>query len=542
VGAPSARAPGGGRGAPAGRGAAVSPLASRRAAGVLFLVALAGCPAPSRLSSVNGALSTGPRPGWFPKERCHETQPTDRAACYKPWTVLINMAADNDLVPYAYLNLFEMESQDAAGTRAASTERTDVVVQLDTPGPGGLRRLLMLSQGERYDQSLTLEQLARRREGDVRSPVIEELAEGADAAEQLRGFLEWGARRYPAEHYMVVVWGHGEGWAAAQRRPGASGEPKERPPLPEVPTAMDDPFGGRFRGGLAFDWTQRSYLDIPALADALQAMGRTVGRPVDVYAADACLMQMAEVATELRDSARFIVSSAYLQDFVGLPYRSLLAGLNQSSGPPDGGGGGGDPARQLALSIPGLYEESLDPARNPLRGRIAAELRKRFTMSVVATDELRRDLLPALGDLGAALDAYQAEDPLRTGDLRYLFEHQTGLYGSIQDLGAFLGALKAQLAERARQGVATGPVSERLQAAIAHARAALDGAVPAYRFGTDYQADGQSELGLRALTVWLPVSEGDFRTRIDDYRASALYHYGGEPGPWQRFIERLYPQ
>ncbi len=524
----------------------MSPLASRRGAwaltGVLFGigVALTGCPAPPPPSIVNGALSTGPRPDWFPKERCHETQPADRAACYKPWTVLINMAADNDLIPYAYLNLFEMEAQDAAGTRAASTERTDVVVQLDTPGPGGLRRLLMLSQGKSYDQTLTLAQLAQRREGDIRSPVIEKLAEGADAAAQLRGFLEWGARRYPAERYMVVVWGHGEGWAAAQRPSGASSEPPERPPLPAVPTAKDDPFGGRFRGGLAFDWTQRSYLDIPSLADALQAMGRTIGRPVDVYAADACLMQMAEVATELRDSARFIVSSAYLQDFVGLPYRSLLAGLNQGSGD----GGGSDPARQLALSIPALYEESLDPARNPLRGRIAAELRKRFTMSVVATDELRRDLLPALGELGAALDAYQAEDLLRTGDLRYLFEHQTGLYGSIQDLGAFLGALKAQLAERAHQGVATGPVSEQLQAAIVRARTALDGAVPAYRFGTDYQADGQSELGLRALTVWLPVSEQDFRTRIEDYRASALYKYaqGGEPGPWQRFIERLYPQ
>lgn len=523
----------------------MSPSASLRRAWALVAVALAGCPAPSPLSTVNGALSAGPRPDWFPKERCQETQPADRAACYKPWTVLINMAADNDLVPYAYLNLFEMEAQDAAGTRAASTERTDVVVQLDTPGPGGLRRLLMLSQGERYDQTLTLAQLAQRREGDVRSPVIEKLAEGADAAAQLRGFLEWGARRYPAERYMVVVWGHGEGWAAAQR-PGASREPPERPPLPAVPTAADDPFGGRFRGGLAFDWTQRSYLDIPALAEALQAMGRTVGRPVDVYAADACLMQMVEVATELRDSARFVVSSAYLQDFVGLPYRSLLAGLNDSSGPPGSGGGpggGSDPARQLALSIPALYEESLDPTRNPLRGRIAAELRKRFTMSVVATDELRRDLLPALGDLGAALDAYQAEDLLRTGDLRYIFEHQTGLYGSIQDLGAFLGALKAQLAERTREGVATGPVSERLQAATVRARAALDAAVPAYRFGTDYQTDGQSELGLRALTVWLPVSEQDFRTRIEDYRASALYHYGksGEPGPWQRFIERLYP-
>jgi hypothetical protein len=253
-------------------------------------------------------------------------------------------------------------------------------------------------------------------------------------------------------------------------------------------------------------------------------------------------MQTVEVATELGESARFLVGSAYLQDFVGLPYRTLLLSLNTAEAvrpdaPP------ADVARRVAELIPELYEQSLDPARNPLRGRLAAELRKRFTLSTVSTEELKRALLPTLAALGASLDAYQAEDPLRTGDLLYIFQEQTGLYGSIQDLGAFLGALQAQLLRRAAEGVAQGQVSQRLLASVAEARRALIRAVPAYRFGSEYQADGQAALGLRALSVWLPVAESDFHTRIADYRAAALYSYGDvqSPGPWQRWIERLYP-
>ncbi len=508
-----------------------------RALGAAVVLLLVACAASPRKLPVG--KTTAAQQAWFPQKRCQQTQPSDRAACYKPWTVLIYMAADNDLLPYAYLNLYEMEA--SGDGRSASTERTDAVVQLDTPGPRGIRRLHMLPVGAPYDEKIPLSQFALHSEKDLRSPVIELLPEGNNPAAELKNFLDWGVRHYPAQHYMIVVWGHGEGWAKAHE---LTREVTPGPLLPEVPTAKDDPFGGRFRGGLAFDWSPPGFIDIPALREALQQVKQTLGRPVDVYAADACLMQMLEVTTELRETARFIVGSAYIQDFVGLPYRALFSHLNTENqnspnDPPN------DPARQIATLLPQLYQDSLDPAHNALRGQLSAELRKRFTMSSVATDELQRELLPALAELGAALDAYTAEDPLRTGDLQYIFQEQTGLYGSIQDLGAFLGALQAQLLQRAKQEPTPSPLRDQLQQAVQRARSAVATAVITHRFGTDYTADGQAALGLHALSVWLPISESDFRTRIADYRTSALYQYGHDSthaqGPWQRWIERLYP-
>ena len=59
----------------------------------------------------------------------------------KDWTILVYMAADqDDLKPFAYMNLYEMETPVTPGEPGAAA-KSDVVVQLDTPGTTGLRRL-----------------------------------------------------------------------------------------------------------------------------------------------------------------------------------------------------------------------------------------------------------------------------------------------------------------------------------------------------------------------------------------------------------------
>lgn len=518
-------------------------MTGRGSSALLFLLlSAAGCPAPGPRPDPMPVTPPGPRPTSAARTLCTEVQPKERASCTKPWTVLVYMAADNDLAPYAFLNLYEMESTASDGVPSASSERTDVVLQLDTPGPRGLRRIHMMPVGERYDEKKTLAQLTQQPDGAFRSPVIEQLPEGTDPARDLSEFLSWGARRYPAEHYMVVVWGHGQGWASAQK---AGSLPPPPASLPPIPAGKDDPFGGRFRGGLGFDWSPPGFVDIPSLRGALLGMQRIIGRPVDIYVSDACLMQGIEVATELRETARYLIGSAYIQDFVGLPYRTLLRRLNTPSPERDAAA---DPARLVAAQIPPLFQESIDPAKNPLRGQFTAELRKRFTLSALSTEALRRDLLPALAELGAALDAYEAEDLLHAGELLYIIRERTGLYGSIQDLGAFLGALQEQLGPPTAATNKPPDATEPLRRALAKARDALATAVTAYAHGTDYRTDGLANFGLRGFSVWLPVSESDFRTRITDYRAAALYQLqipsstkDTKPAPWAAWIERLYP-
>ncbi len=74
----------------------------------------------------------------------------NRKDCYKTWTVFIYMAATQDLLPYAYADLKEMESGETYdGTPISSTAhrgsslKSDVIVQLDSDTSREISRLHM---------------------------------------------------------------------------------------------------------------------------------------------------------------------------------------------------------------------------------------------------------------------------------------------------------------------------------------------------------------------------------------------------------------
>ncbi|MCS6915620.1 MAG: clostripain-related cysteine peptidase [Myxococcales bacterium] len=559
--------------------------AGRLSATALLSLLVLGCAAPSRPPQMPGAASAAP--AWFPARTCQQAwatlpeaarsydlrrdgqlgplgnlgyadwaRPLHRSGCYKPWTVLIYMAADNDLAPYAYLDLYEMEAIGPNGQAGGSSHRVDVLVQLDTPGHTGIRRLHIFPSGEQYDTSLTLAQFAQRKEKDIRSPIVELLEEPAqaDPARDLEAFLEWGMRRYPAERYMLVLWGHGEGWSPAQppRQPATSRFLRAEEvdvDLPAESATPRNPFAGRgFRGGVVFDWTQAAYLDIPSLHRVLRNTSqRLLGRPLDVYVADACLMQMVEVATEISDSVRFIVGSAQVQDFLGLPYRDIMAHLTAADfGSAPRRVQTDDEAYLLAHLLPELYQASLDPNTGSLQAKLAPDAHRTVTMSALSSSELRSQLLPAMADLAARLSEYLAEDPLRSSDLRFVIQHTPSFIGSAQDVGAFLGMLELLLRREAQATPAVGPAHGRLQRAVNRTREALLRTVLSYAYGTEYRSvESQLHLlGFRAVSVWLPVSDSDFRARIEDFRPSAFYRYGApspdRPGPWERWLSQLY--
>jgi hypothetical protein len=54
-----------------------------------------------------------------------------RVDCQKDWTLLVYMAANNDLAPYALWDLYEMEAAFKDPDLAGSGLATDLVVQLE---------------------------------------------------------------------------------------------------------------------------------------------------------------------------------------------------------------------------------------------------------------------------------------------------------------------------------------------------------------------------------------------------------------------------
>lgn len=203
------------------------------------------------------------------------------------WTVMVYMAADNDLgidgaLNYAERDLNEMET-------VGSTALVNILVQVD----------LYADQAKRYRIIRDNDQ------AQVNSPPLMQLGEtNTGEQETLRDFLRWGVSNFPARHYLVVLWNHGSGIADEQRSPV------------QTRAICYDQDGGAG----AQDWLTVKEVKA-ALVEAL------VDRPVDLLITDACLMQMAEVAVEWQGVAAYLVGSEETTPVDGLPYDTILQRL-----------------------------------------------------------------------------------------------------------------------------------------------------------------------------------------------------------------------
>lgn len=191
------------------------------------------------------------------------------------WTLLVYMAADNDLAFQSEIDLKEMEA-------AGSAPGCAVVVQQDIPGAGGRRYLIQ------HGGRVLLDSLGTVNMADP--GVLEE-------------FGTWGASRYPAERYALILWDHGSGW---------SGEGGGQNP-PKVLS-----FGS--------DWSSGDVMGIAdgELRTALEGIRKNLGRPLDLLAFDGCMLQEAEVAFEVVGTAKVMAGSQGLVPADGYPYDRFL--------------------------------------------------------------------------------------------------------------------------------------------------------------------------------------------------------------------------
>lgn len=110
------------------------------------------------------------------------------------WTIMVYLAADNNLDAYALRDLNEMES-------AILPSGVRVVFELDRSGSNSnLRGLVQHDTNTNAIGSYA---------------TVPEFNSGSSSS--LRDFVNWSASTYSADHYAVVVWDHGGGlWGVAQ--------------------------------------------------------------------------------------------------------------------------------------------------------------------------------------------------------------------------------------------------------------------------------------------------------------------------------------
>ncbi|MCX5792318.1 MAG: clostripain-related cysteine peptidase [Elusimicrobia bacterium] len=168
-----------------------------------------------------------------------------------------------------------MMMKDASVTRDASTDWI------------GVRRYLITADGDNAALSSTLlSDMGTVDMGDYK---------------QLVEFGKWAKQNYPAKKYMLIVWNHGDGWKTRSLH------------------------GETVLKGISYDDETGNGITTVQLGTAVREMGG-----VDIYASDACLMQMAEVAYELKDAARITVGSEENEPGDGWAYDYFLSRVHSN--------------------------------------------------------------------------------------------------------------------------------------------------------------------------------------------------------------------
>jgi hypothetical protein len=181
---------------------------------------------------------------------------------------MVYLDADNNLGTASLLDLEEMQS-------VGSTDNVKVIVQHDTQG--GLTYRYKVEKGK-------LVQLAKLGELDMAQ------------ASTLRDFVTYAAGAYPADHYALILWNHGQGWKSVKSI------------LTDVDNGTLTPLSNQY------------------VKEALAASGVTL----DILGIDACEMSVIEAAFEFRNVAKILVSSQELISDYGWDYDDLLKRLTSN--------------------------------------------------------------------------------------------------------------------------------------------------------------------------------------------------------------------
>ena len=259
----------------------------------------------------------------------------------KQWTVMVYLAGDNNLDDAGVVDLEEMK-------RAGSSDQVNVIAQFDRRGSKGATKRYYLRKGGAIEKDV----VASLGETNMGSPRV------------LSNFLEWGFKNYPARHHLVVLWNHGAGWddediyrvarrnlkLSIRRRAtvvaGSSAAASSSVSIRRLRTVGSKHFrralfsstienairpGIRARA-IAFDDTSKDFLDNIEIKRVLAAARKTLKHKIDILGMDACLMSMAEVSYQVRDSVRFMVGSEEVEPGDGWPYHKILGRLLKKPG------------------------------------------------------------------------------------------------------------------------------------------------------------------------------------------------------------------
>jgi hypothetical protein len=230
----------------------------------------------------------------------------------KPWTVMVYMAGDNSLDPEGAQDLKEMK-------KVGSSDKLSIIAQFDRAS-GHVARRYYLTRG-----------------GIVTGDAVASLgAVNTGDPKALFDFITWGVTTYPADHFLLVLWNHGQGWDdtdiyANERfrslRRLAAGPVRHALFRTQVRCALENAKNDHAARAILLDDNAKDFLDNLEMKKVLADTAQLLGRKLDILGMDACLMSMAEVGYQINGSADYTVGSEQTEPGEGWPYTTILKAL-----------------------------------------------------------------------------------------------------------------------------------------------------------------------------------------------------------------------
>ena len=218
------------------------------------------------------------------------------------WTLMVYMAADNDLESAAIQDFNEMESVALGGAPVTTVVLFDRVAGFDqTNGDWTDTRMYEIStDSDGLNNTIASSRIACPKLGITATGSIE--LNMSDPV-TLQYFVQSAKASYPAEEYCLLIWGHGTGWRGSE---GASSFAVS----PEKAFAIDDTTGG--------------YMSIGQASKVLKDQG------ISAMAFDTCFGALLEIGYEFRTSAKYLVGSEGCTPSTGWDYAALFNSFYKS--------------------------------------------------------------------------------------------------------------------------------------------------------------------------------------------------------------------
>lgn len=267
----------------------------------------------------------------------------------KTWTIILYMAADNDLYPFASQNLSQMKE-------IGSNKYFNLLVHLDIKVPGK----------EKVTKRLYVE-----KNKIIQIGADAKLNSGSD--ETFSNAVLWAINDYPSEHLAIIFWNHGSGDLNPVLKktinPAYLFKYNPETNMIDLDRSIGfmefiDMLGENDENyvntpkqdrGICFDETFRSYLDDEKLMRALtRVVAARNGKKIDLVIFDACLMAGTGTTWIMSQFANYMVASEEVVLGPGYNYRTALNLFST----------GNSDARDIAKSLVAGYEQTYNKITN----------------------------------------------------------------------------------------------------------------------------------------------------------------------------------